>query len=115
MPPHLFVIFEIHFVRGMNQTTSDMNISGYTTDNTVTTGPVAQMDFRRDGYIGMTFHVNKGQIGLSIAGFSTNHVFYLKPTSAQKISNTVFYNKYVVKFSEKEKFDLFIKDFADCL
>lgn len=115
MPPHLFVIFEIHFVRGVNQTTNDMNILGYTTDNTVTTGPVAQKDFRQYGRIEIMFHVSIGRIGLSIAGFSTNHVFYLNPTPVQKIANNVFYNKYVVKFSKREEFDFLIKDFEGCL
>ncbi len=84
-----------------------MNISGFTTDNTVSTGPVAQLDFVRHGKIGLTFHVNdkRGSIGLSIAGFETRHIYYMKPTKKQEAGNLAFYENYVEKFSKKEEFD----------
>ena len=88
-----------------------MNISGFTTDNSVSTGPVAQSDFIKHGKIDLTFHVNQKSetIGLSIAGIETIRVYYLKPTKKQEASNSVFYNKFVNNFSKKEELDAIIK------
>jgi hypothetical protein len=88
-----------------------MNISGFTTDNTVSTGAVSQSDFRKYGKIELTFHVNErlGFIGISIAGFESFRKFYLKPTEKQKATNSEFYDKYIKNFSEKEKIDAIIK------
>jgi hypothetical protein len=87
-----------------------MNISGFTSDKNVSTGQIAQSDFKKYGKIELTFHVNQklGVVGLSIAGIETFQKYYLRPTEIQKIKNTVFYNKFVQKFSNKEKFDAII-------
>lgn len=88
-----------------------MNISGFTTDNSVSTGPVAQSDFREHGRIELVFHVNEkfGVIGLSIAGFLTSRTYYLKPNKKQELINAEFYSRYVENFNNKEKIDAIIK------
>lgn len=92
-----------------------MNIVGFTTDNSISTGSIAQKDFKQNGRIGVEFHIFNGRIGLSIAGFCTNHIFYLKPIKNQIITNRIFYKKFIQKFNNKERIDEILNDFKNCM
>lgn len=82
-----------------------------TTQPTVSSGPTAQRDFEKYGRIELIFyvHTSRGEsarIRIDIAGFSTQHIYYIKPKTAKQIqSNTLFYKHYISVSSKKAYID----------
>lgn len=73
-------------------------ISTFTTDKSISTGPVAQMDFARSGRIDVRFHFGQKTIGLSIAGFESGNVFHLFPQNQKECqANQYWLERYVLK------------------
>lgn len=79
-------------------------ITTFTTDPTISTGPIAQLDLSRHGKISVTFHVGEKFIGVEIAGISSFSVFYKKPKNKKEEStNKMFVERYVNKCHNKEE------------
>lgn len=66
-------------------------------DPSISTGSVAQKDFLNYGSIGVTFYKSSHIVGVEIAGFMSQSVYYLNPTEKQKRTNSLFIEKYVNK------------------
>lgn len=62
-------------------------------DPTISSGPIAQRDLQRDGYISVVFYVTDRTIGVDIAGCSTFHQYFFNP----KYDRIVIKNKNFVE------------------
>ncbi len=81
-----------------NQQNTFGTFSTFTTDPSISTGPLAQMDFHRNGKIWVQFHFGHQEIGLSIAGVDSASTFYLFPKNKKQAAiNQWFLDRYVLK------------------
>lgn len=75
-----------------------VEFSTFSTDKTISTGPVAQMDLNRHGKIEVKFYFGRKTIGLSIAGFHCISIFHLFPLhQKQCLANQYWMERYVMK------------------
>ena len=82
---------------------SSIRVSVKSTDNTISSGSVAQKDLKRDGYIGVTFTISGETIGAEIAGFSCSLVYRYNPINdREKNINRCFIQRYVDKCQNPE-------------
>jgi hypothetical protein len=69
-----------------------------TTDSSYSTGVVAQNDFKKCGYIDVTFYLNGERIGIEVAGFSSPYFYTFNAKSLKEIKrNKFFVERYIDK------------------
>lgn len=67
-------------------------------DLSYSNGVVAQNDFKKCGYIDVTFYLNSERIGIEVAGFSSSYFYTFNPKSLKEIkSNKFFVERYIDK------------------
>lgn len=76
-----------------------MKVSTKSTDNSISTGLVAQKDLLMNGFINVNFYKSHMTIGVEVAGFSNDFIMYYNNPKNQKQRkmNQLFVDNYVNK------------------